>query len=403
MQLKSKRLLRQKEKEKDEYKIDHLNSDKNNKLAGCLDIKKPNSIDYNDTKTEINESVEARIKSYLNKLSQNSINDEINDEIFQDTMNHINQDKTLLIQQSRYDYDFVKIENSIRKLIDSKVSNKILDINNAGDNKVDHVVQAVPIGNESNNEQSQLNNGIESIKSAQHTNTALLNDKNLNQLENVNKLLKSILKIKTNNDEKSNLPKRNISFNNEVIEFEISPLTSDNENDEREQGLDNSLKIILNNEIEEPSKGNNQFFDATSIHFNNESHFDGERIFLDNSADLSTSSSSSDNDENDTHGTLDTFIKERINIPVPAKRNNKETLSMHSVSSLNSLLSQQDSNNSGDNQSRPTKVQELAELIETKLKKPISNQIKYLNSNQRLPPILPSLVNLNDTTDSNQF
>ncbi|KAH9516388.1 hypothetical protein DERF_007127 [Dermatophagoides farinae] len=99
-----------------------------NKNEMQLNIVKKDYVDKEQTKADIFNSIETRIKSYLDKENEieKGQKENITDENqFHQAMKRIHQDRNLLIQQSRHDYDFVQIETSIRDMIDMKLKNEI--------------------------------------------------------------------------------------------------------------------------------------------------------------------------------------------------------------------------------------------------------------------------------------
>ncbi|KAI2806164.1 hypothetical protein BLOT_005175 [Blomia tropicalis] len=101
----------------------------NNETSVKLD--KSNADNREITKAEIHYSVENRLKEYLQMSSTTATTKDpieesnLNEETFTEAMNKVQRDRTLLIQQSRHDYDFEQIESTLRNLIDSKVRSKL--------------------------------------------------------------------------------------------------------------------------------------------------------------------------------------------------------------------------------------------------------------------------------------
>lgn len=324
--------------------------------------KSTNESGLEQTRADIFQSIEQRLKTYLKQNVQQT--DSNNGDLISNAMDHFQRDRTLLIQQSRHDYDFVQIENSIRDLIDTKVKSKINDSPSAPDlNLMETLV----------NQDQDDGSKLEIFKNEEDESP-----------------LRSILK--TNSNDKEHNKSRRISFNDQVEEYEISPRESDNSDVDSEEINENEDINYIENDnsiFSIKSFGGGVGDDEDTVNDGRRSipsDYDGEKVYLNNFHSASSTSSSSDEDDNiNSKVSLDKNSNKVINVdvhysdtevtvPVPAKR--KSTPVGTSNSTLNSLL--YDEIDDKSQLSSQNRVQELAEMIEKKLQnktlRPISSK-----------------------------
>ncbi|KAH9422183.1 hypothetical protein DERP_002478 [Dermatophagoides pteronyssinus] len=415
---------------------DEKSSNNNNRIG-----EKTEQTNKEQVKSDIYNSIETRIKSYLENENDDE-NDGQNDH-FNQAMRRIQDDRNLLIQQSRHDYDFVKIETSIRDIIDMKLKNKI-EKNDDKQTSTDQTsnetsghsnVEIVEIETQMPKqlpEKKKQSTVVSSKDSPNETKTTTTN--------NLKSILKEPGKIAEN--------KRNITFNNEVIEFEISPLNSDNDDDgdddidgdwtlsdddHQQTNGQNIVKEIetINTVREQPSINNsNRMFNIVDD-LNLDQNLDDkeekpEEISSISSSTTSSTTSSEDENEqvirkmpNPTESVnnpiqqqqqmikVDVHDKSENSIsimPIPAKRKNvsqptiNNTATIGFNNTLNSLLDDKLSNDNDRTKNDQTlRVSELAEMIEKKLQSParssLSQNAVNNNSTKKLPP-LGTLANL---------
>lgn len=307
------------------------------------------------TKADIFQSLENRLKNYLEQNEHKAETDKYskNEESFSKAMDQLQRDRSLLIEQSRHDYDFVQIENSIRSLVDLKAKSKFNSNEQESKEVAENLIKDEEIREDDSSEEEAENEP----------------------------LLRSILK----RDNKPELAKdpmetKRISFNESVIEYEISPRQTD------DSDLDSDELEIRDDPIEDEMNENSMFVIKSYDDTAPAAASDGEKIYLNSFPASPSTSTSSSEDEAAIQATgenrvVDVEVHYSDNsIPIPAKR--KSTASNQT---LNSLLYDEDHHNGESSDRGKTRVHELAELIESKLQKPTRPASASLK--QKLPPI----------------
>ncbi|XP_046916714.2 uncharacterized protein LOC124497116 [Dermatophagoides farinae] len=337
--------------------------------------------------------------------------------------------------QSRHDYDFVQIETSIRDMIDMKLKNEIQEndsLPNSDQTKEEEKAQSLENKIEIIEIGTKMKKSPEPEKKKDDTNST-------KELLNGTNNLKSILKDPT----KMGNNKRNITFNNEVIEFEISPLASDNDDDDDDwtptddhlpmESVESEIEIINTNEDNRVQSMNNSkrmfiIGDDLNLTFRGDQKSSTTFEEISSISSSTTSSTTSSEDENeqvirktpinepinnynqqniqqvikvDVHGkSLLVNSNENSPIPVPAKRKNvPQPVTTNTFNhALNSLLDNDNEKIDKSNNEQTRRVSELAELIEKKLQSPARSSLSQ-NSTKKLPP-LGSLSNLKKSSTS---
>lgn len=216
---------------------------------------------------DITNTLEERLNSYLkSNIQDNEPNDNNNNNksLKKDTdqdrygkaMDEVKRDRDLLIQQSRHDYNFVEIEENIRNKIDSRLHSIISQQTAEKGSGERPRTSSVPI---------LIPNAAMSVASSRFT-LKRVTDEDLKREEEEaeeerqsrslsTSPLKSILKSSSSQANglrnrsqslsgkplASQLANRRISFSNELTEYQISPLTSDDSSDEEETMVKESL------------------------------------------------------------------------------------------------------------------------------------------------------------------
>nr|XP_027197208.1 putative uncharacterized protein DDB_G0282133 [Dermatophagoides pteronyssinus] len=392
--------------------VDEKSSNNNNRIG-----EKTEQTNKEQVKSDIYNSIETRIKSYLENENDDE-NDGQNDH-FNQAMRRIQDDRNLLIQQSRHDYDFVKIETSIRDIIDMKLKNKI-EKNDDKQTSTDQTSNET--SGHSNVEiveiETQMPKQLPEKTKKQPSSTVVSSKDSPNETtttttNNLKSILKEPGKIAEN--------KRNITFNNEVIEFEISPLNSDNDDDDvdgdwtlsdddhhQTTNEQNIVKEIETTNKEQPSINNsNRMFNIVDDlnldqNLDEEPEKPEEISSISSSTTSSTTSSEDENEQvirkmpNQTESVnnpvqqqqmikVDVHDKSENSIsimPIPAKRKNvsqptiNNTATIGFNNTLNSLLDDKLSNDNDRTKNDQTlRVSELAEMIEKKLQSPARSSL----------------------------
>ncbi|UXI16468.1 Cytochrome c oxidase [Sarcoptes scabiei] len=313
-----------------------------------LDTNRTSNIEI---KNEILNSVESKIENFL-KDKQKFFNKNILDE--EDIKEKTNEIIDRKANKSRENLEIEESKNTANDLSEIEDENREFDSNiNTNTTSIETI-------------DSKINNQEDSkIKS---------------------KILKSILKNQKSTNE--NAAKRRITFSNEVTEFQISPLNSDDESNDRYYSSDRSQQKtsdLLGDDIGSSDSDQNHSNERVFVMDDNSSEIEIKSASV---IDVRSDSSSDSSDEEQDHGRIekisiddDTSIRsnrfenETKMIPIPAKRHNISGNSNTINSSAQ--ISKLDQRHQNDRTSMNSKVQELKELIEKKLQNPIKDGLNY--------------------------
>ncbi|KAF7495855.1 hypothetical protein SSS_03379 [Sarcoptes scabiei] len=318
-----------------------------------LDTNRTSNIEI---KNEILNSVESKIENFL-KDKQKFFNKNILDE--EDIKEKTNEIIDRKANKSRENLEIEESKNTANDLSEIEDENREFD--------------------------SNINTNTTSIE----TTDSKINNQEDSKIKS--KILKSILKNQKSTNE--NAAKRRITFSNEVTEFQISPLNSDDESNDRYYSSDRSQQKtsdLLGDDIGSSDSDQNHSNERVFVMDDNSSEIEIKSASV---IDVRSDSSSDSSDEEQDHGRIektsiddDTSIRsnrfenETKMIPIPAKRHNISGNSNTINSSAQ--ISKLDQRHQNDRTSMNSKVQELKELIEKKLQNPIKDGLNYRSNQQ---------------------